>query len=92
MRALDRKVAAIVLLDLMMPNQRALRDCTGAECAGFGGWFAAIARRVASDEFVGDVLDEAQLQHLLRAETGKDERSKPGKPSLAHLRSLEKAF
>ncbi len=57
-------VAQIVLLDLTMPNGMALRDCTFAECAKFGGFFAKIAKKGKPKQIVGKVMTEEQLQAL----------------------------
>jgi hypothetical protein len=53
-----------VLLDLKMPNGKPLRDCTGGECAHFGGWLGRLAARVGADKQVGDVLSEAQVREI----------------------------
>lgn len=58
------KEAQIILLDLTMPNGKALRDCTGADCSKFGGWFSAIAEKVGSKQRVGNVLSEQQVRAL----------------------------
>lgn len=59
------KVREAVLLDLVMPNEKRLRDCTGAECAKFGGFYAKIARKVGKTKIVGEVLNEVQIRALL---------------------------
>jgi hypothetical protein len=55
--------AKIILLDLMMPNGKALRDCTGIDCRKFGGWFGRIADKVGRKK-VGDVLSEKEIRNL----------------------------
>jgi hypothetical protein len=55
------KRAKLILLDLLMPNGKALRDCTGTDCRKFGGWFSRIADRVGSKK-VGDVLSEKEVR------------------------------
>ena len=54
----------IALLELTMPNGKPLRDCTGAECAGFGGWLLSVSDRVADDATVGSALSEDDLRGL----------------------------
>ena len=51
------KIKVIMLLDLMLPNGKLLRDCTGVECRAAGGWLVKIADRVG-DGVVGEVLSE----------------------------------
>jgi CheY-like chemotaxis protein len=61
--------AKVILLDLMMPTGKPLRDCTGAEvrklAKSVGGWLAAIAARVKPTQTVGAVLSEGELQRML---------------------------
>jgi hypothetical protein len=62
--------AAIVLLNMTMPNGKRLADCTGSECIvlrrDIGGWLGRVARRVKPDETVGATLSEQQLQALYK--------------------------
>jgi hypothetical protein len=57
----------VKFLELLMPNRKALGNCTGAECRGFGSWYGRIADRVPPTELVGTVLDEATLGGLYEA-------------------------
>jgi hypothetical protein len=63
------------LLDLEMPNGRALRDCTADDCFAYGGWLEKVGRRVrhgwsaGNDQVdhtgrmtVGDTYKEVALQ------------------------------
>lgn len=63
---IKQRVVAISL-DFIMPSGKALRDCTGKECATAGGWLAKIAKRVKPSEKVGAVLSDTQLKTLLRS-------------------------
>jgi hypothetical protein len=61
------------LLDLLMPNGMALRDCTGQQVENFGKadeqrgrWLQRVAAEVGPDKRVGEVLGEKQLKALLR--------------------------
>lgn len=56
--------ARIMLLDLTMANGKALRDCTGAECAKAGGWLSAVAAKVKPGQKVGAALSEADVRKL----------------------------
>jgi hypothetical protein len=58
------RAARLILMDLMLPNGKPLRDCTGDECAKAGGWFASIAGQVKPDDIVGKVLSEEQVRTL----------------------------
>lgn len=53
--------AKIILLELLMPNGKRLGNCTGHECKQFGGWFAAIAKKVPARKIVVDVLSQQEL-------------------------------
>jgi hypothetical protein len=54
----------VILMSLPMPNGKQLRDCTGAECIKFGGWFASIGKNIKASEKVGKQLTETDLQNL----------------------------
>jgi hypothetical protein len=54
--------AAVVLLDLVMPNGKALRDCTGKDCRKIGGWCLLLAKRVPMTKTVAETLNEEQVQ------------------------------
>ncbi len=58
------QVRQIVLLDMVTPNGKKLRDLTGHECRQTGGWFAAIAQKVKAKQKVGAVLSEIQVRSL----------------------------
>jgi hypothetical protein len=51
----------LALLDLIMPNGKALRDCTGRECRQAGGWLTRVADRVGDHGVVGATLDEQEI-------------------------------
>jgi hypothetical protein len=59
------KVRTIVLLDLVQPNGKKLRECTGAECRKAGGWLVKVAERVGDDGVVGAKLSEAEVVSIL---------------------------
>ena len=59
--AAAERLSNVVLLDLIMPNGKALRDCTGRECRQAGGWLTKIADRVGDRGVVGATLDEQQI-------------------------------
>jgi hypothetical protein len=60
--------AQIILLDLVLPNGKPLRDCTGRECKEMSGtvgaWLQRIGKRVKAAEVVGNVLKEADVRKL----------------------------
>lgn len=56
----------IVMLDLLMPNEKLMRDCTGAEMAMFGSRYQKIAERIGKKAKVGDALTEDQLRMLMK--------------------------
>jgi hypothetical protein len=61
-------IKATVLLDLVQPNGKKLRDCTGAEVrelqTQMPSWFKIIAARVKPAEVVGKVLSEAEVRKM----------------------------
>ena len=63
--AIDQR-AQIKLLDLMLPNGKALRECTGSDCRKLsykmGSWLAKVADHVKPNQIVGDVLQEADIR------------------------------
>jgi hypothetical protein len=56
-----------ITLDLLMPNGKPLRDCTGDDCAHFGGWYRRLATRVGPLQTVGGVLSEDDVRGLYTA-------------------------
>lgn len=58
--------AQIVLLDLTMPNGKAMKDCTGAEMARFGNRYQRIAEKVGKAKLVGAVLNEDQVKAIMK--------------------------
>jgi hypothetical protein len=69
-----KQKAQIILLDMVLPNGKALRDCTGRECKQMGGkmgtWLGKIAERVKPTELVGSVLKEADVRKLFPGGAG----------------------
>jgi hypothetical protein len=61
------KYEASQLLELIMPNDKRLADCTGAECRAFGGWLIYVAKKVPGNRTVGEILTEKQLYRMFRA-------------------------
>lgn len=64
--AIEQIKAKIVMLDLVMPNGKTIRDCTGHEMASFGTRFKKVAARVGKVNSVGSVLSEDELQKLMK--------------------------
>jgi len=62
------KIAAgVVLLDMIMPNNKPLRECTGAECTATGGWLLVLAKRMPPSAFVGKIFSEEDVRKMLVA-------------------------
>ena len=53
------------LFNMIMPNGKALRECTGAECVQFGGYFIKIGKAVGAKEIVGNVMASGDITSLL---------------------------
>jgi hypothetical protein len=68
------KIAAgIVLMDMILPNKKRLRDCSGAECAAVGGWLSIVATRMAPSAIVGKTFSEQDVRKMLaEISTGED--------------------
>ncbi len=58
-----REKAKVILLDMVQPNGKKLRDCTGIYCTQAGGWLTEVGR-IAGRGLVGKVLTEARLKKL----------------------------
>jgi len=60
--------AKIILLDLLLPNGKVLRNCTGRECAKLGPkvgrWLTKISKQIRPNQIVGDTFSEAQIRRL----------------------------
>lgn len=54
-------------LELVMPNGKALAQCTGGECLRFGGWLARVGEVVGPNRLVGDVLGEKDLVKMVQS-------------------------
>ena len=67
-KAVDKAKALLGyrLLELVCPNGKMLRDCTGSECRSFGGFYARLANKVPPGKKVGNVLDEAGLVSVFK--------------------------
>jgi hypothetical protein len=57
----------LILLDMLMPNKKRMRNCTGAEMKEFGVAYFEIAKRVGDENTVGTVLSEPEVKALLLA-------------------------
>jgi hypothetical protein len=56
--------AKLLLMDLLMPNNKPLGDCTGADCKRFDGWLAKLAAVVPAKKTVRETLSEDELHRL----------------------------
>jgi hypothetical protein len=70
-RATVAKAREIILLDmpvrLLSGEAKQLRYVTGRELSELGGAYQAIAEKVGPDNFVGEVMVEAEVKALLQA-------------------------
>lgn len=58
------RLRQVILLDMVLPTGKKLRDSTGAECAKAGGFFSEVARYLKPSEVVDKHLNEAELQNI----------------------------
>jgi hypothetical protein len=72
--AAGNRLKELVLLDLVQPNGKKLRECTVAEGRGFGGWYIEAADRIitegGNENSVYGVLSEADLIGILAKHQG----------------------
>jgi (p)ppGpp synthase/HD superfamily hydrolase len=78
-KTVEKIKGQILLLALVMPNGKPMRDCTGAEMAKFGDGYKRIAARVSRSKTVGAVLSEDEVRMLIGLRTSAASDSKRGK-------------
>jgi hypothetical protein len=65
---LIEREAQIKLLDMVLPNGKRLRDCTGNECralgAKVGSWLLKVSQELRPEQVVGDALTEKQVRKI----------------------------
>jgi hypothetical protein len=59
-----RQEAKIILLQMIMPNGKHLGDCTGNDCRHFGGWYAALAKKIPPNATVAATMSEREVVAL----------------------------
>lgn len=59
-----REEAQVMLLDMVLPNGKRLRECTFGYVAKLGGCLARIGAKGKTNQMVGKVLSEAQVAKL----------------------------
>ena len=64
-KVLAAQARETIMLDLIMPNGKQMRYCTGQEMSGFSAAYQAIATMVGPNCLVGEILVEAQICELL---------------------------
>jgi hypothetical protein len=52
------------LLNIVMPNGKQMRACSGDYMSNVGGWYGRIGAAIKPDQIVGDVLSEADVKRL----------------------------
>jgi hypothetical protein len=74
-KVIERKAqvkAQVMMLSLVMPNGKALKDCTGRDCKELstkvGPWLAALGKQLKPTQVVGKELSEAQVRKLYGAQ------------------------
>jgi hypothetical protein len=74
--AVAEKLRVVVLLDLVLPNGKKLRECSGQECRQAGGWLTAVADRIGNRGIVGEKLSEAEVAALYANPKSKRKKDK----------------
>lgn len=63
-KEMKAKIRGVILLDLVLPNGKALRDATGADCRKAGGFFSEVAKSIKPTQVVDRHLSEGDLQNI----------------------------
>lgn len=58
------KLRNIILLDIVMPNGKLLRNATGADCKKAGGFYGEIAKHLKPTQVVDRNMTENDLQNI----------------------------
>jgi hypothetical protein len=74
--AVTEQLRVVVLLDLVLPNGKKLRECSGQECRQAGGWLTAVADRIGNRGIVGEKLSEAEVAALYANPKSKRKKDK----------------
>jgi hypothetical protein len=61
---LTSRIRNVVLMDLVLPNGKKLRNATFSECSAAGGWFKLVATKGKLSQIVGEVLSEQDLKEI----------------------------
>lgn len=69
------RVRKIMLMDMVTPLGKKLRDCTGAELAKCGGFFTELSRHLKPTQVADKHLNEADCQSVLSRYEGGKRRS-----------------
>lgn len=65
-QAIKTAAVRMVLMDLVLPNGKELRDCNAKDCKKAGGWLAKVASKLKPGQLVGQALSEKELRSLYR--------------------------
>lgn len=60
-----KRLNTVILMSLVLPNGKKLRDATGAECAKAGGFYTEVSRHLKGTQVVGKQLEESELRNIL---------------------------
>jgi hypothetical protein len=64
-KKIAKAVTTKIALDLMMPNGKRMRYCTGAEMKLFGDAYSRIGEKVGDGNLVGEIMTEEEAKALL---------------------------
>lgn len=62
--AMVAQIRDVILLDIVMPDGKRLRESTGADCAKAGGFFAEVGKRIKPTQVVDKHLTENDLKNI----------------------------
>jgi len=61
---IKEKLREVLLLDLVLPNGKTLREATGADCARAGGFYVEVSKHIKPTQVVDKHLTEANLRDI----------------------------
>lgn len=70
-RELKESIRPFIWLEMLMPNGKKLRHCTGAELAKFGGVFYTLSHKLKPNQVVDKHLSESDIRNVASQFEGK---------------------
>jgi hypothetical protein len=58
------RVFNLVIMNLVMPNEKKVSECNKDDCLTIGGWMTAVGKKLPAGKTVGEHFDENALREL----------------------------